>query len=209
MKPFTRVTGVAIPLIEDDVNTDQIAPVGGGAKLSENYAETLFKNRRRLDNGAEDPAFVFNQPKFRTGSILVSGRNFGCGSSRESAVWVFQAVGISCIVARSFADIYRENCLQNGVLPVTLPDAEADRLEAAVLVADGAPVFTADLEARTLIGPDGLIIGFEISDADRTRLLEGLDDIGMTLKSLADIEAFEQARRNDAPWTQHANASSL
>lgn len=209
MKPFTRVTGVAIPLIEDDVNTDQIAPVGGGAKLSENYAETLFKNRRRLDNGAEDPAFVFNQPKFRTGSILVSGRNFGCGSSRESAVWVFQAVGISCIVARSFADIYRENCLQNGVLPVTLPDAEADRLEAAVLAADGAPVFTADLEARTLIGPDGLIIGFEISDADRTRLLEGLDDIGMTLKSLADIEAFEQARRNDAPWTQHANASSL
>ena len=209
MKPFTRVTGVAIPLIEDDVNTDQIAPVGGGAKLSENYAETLFKNRRRLDNGAEDPAFVFNQPKFRTGSILVSGRNFGCGSSRESAVWVFQAVGISCIVARSFADIYRENCLQNGVLPVTLPDAEADRLEAAVLAADGAPVFTADLEARTLIGPDGLIMGFEISDADRTRLLEGLDDIGMTLKSLADIEAFEQARRNDAPWTQHANASSL
>ena len=209
MKPFTRVTGVAIPLIEDDVNTDQIAPVGGGAKLSENYAETLFKNRRRLDNGAEDLAFVFNQPKFRTGSILVSGRNFGCGSSRESAVWVFQAVGISCIVARSFADIYRENCLQNGVLPVTLPDAEADRLEAAVLAADGAPVFTADLEARTLIGPDGLIIGFEISDADRTRLLEGLDDIGMTLKSLADIEAFEQARRNDAPWTQHANASSL
>ncbi len=209
MKPFTRVTGVAIPLIEDDVNTDQIAPVGGGAKLSENYAETLFKNRRRLDNGAEDPAFVFNQPKFRTGSILVSGRNFGCGSSRESAVWVFQAVGISCIVARSFADIYRENCLQNGVLPVTLPDAEADRLEAAVLAADGAPVFTANLEARTLIGPDGLIMGFEISDADRTRLLEGLDDIGMTLKSLADIEAFEQARRNDAPWTQHANASSL
>ena len=92
---------------------------------------------------------------------------------------------------------------------MTLPDADADRLEVAVLAADGAPVFTADLEARTLNGPDGLNIGFEISDADRTRLLEGLDDIGMTLKSLADIETFEKARRVDAPWTQHANASAL
>ena len=209
MKPFTRVTGTAIPLIEDEVNTDQIAPIGAGAKLSEDYTQTLFRNRRRRDDGTEDPDFVFNLPRFRTGVMLVSGRNFGCGSSRESSVWAFQAVGISCIVARSFADIYRENCLQNGVLPVTLPEAEADRLEQAVLAADGMAPFTADLVEKIITGPDGLLIRFEIADSDRTRLLEGLDDIGLTLKHLGEIESFEAARRIDAPWTQWADTSHL
>ena len=209
MKAFTSVNGVAIPFLEDDVNTDQIAPVAGGTKLNENYAETLFRNRRRFDDGAEDPGFVFNKPQFRSGVMLVSGRNFGCGSSRESAVWAFQAIGISCIVARSFADIYRENCLQNGVLPIVLNDADADRLDAAVVAVNGAAPFTVDLVARAITGPGGFHLAFEIPEADRTRLLEGLDDIGLTLKHRAEIEAFEEAIARARPWSQKADASSL
>jgi 3-isopropylmalate/(R)-2-methylmalate dehydratase small subunit len=209
MKAFSSVTGVAIPFLEDDVNTDQIAPVAGGTRLNENYAETLFRNRRRFDNGDADPDFVFNKPQFRTGVMLVAGKNFGCGSSRESAVWVFQAIGISCIVARSFADIYRENCLQNGILPIVLGEADADRLDAAILAADGAAPFTVDLVARAISGPNGFHLSFEIPEADRTRLLEGLDDIGLTLKHRAEIEAFEARIAQAKPWSQVADASSL
>lgn len=209
MKAFTSVTGVAIPFLEDDVNTDQIAPVAGGTRLHEDYAQTLFRNRRRFDNGVDDPDFVFNKPHFRSGVMLVAGRNFGCGSSRESAVWVFQAIGISCIVTRSFADIYRENCLQNGILPVVLADAEADRLDAAVVAANGGELFTVDLVARAISGPDGFHLAFEIPDADRTRLLEGLDDIGLTLKHRAEIEAYEARIAQAKPWAHVADASSL
>lgn len=209
MKAFTKATGVAIPFLENDVNTDQIAPVGGGVKLHEDYAETLFKNRRRRDDGSEDEAFVFNRPEFRRGAILVTGHNFGCGSSRESAVWVFQAIGVSCIVARSFADIYRENCLQNGVLAIVLSDDDADRLEASVVAANGAAEFIVDLVERSIAGPDGLRLSFEISEAERTRLLEGLDDIGLTLKQRLEIEAWEKRMAAEMPWAQRANASAL
>jgi 3-isopropylmalate/(R)-2-methylmalate dehydratase small subunit len=209
MKAFTKAMGVAIPFLENDVNTDQIAPVGGGVKLHEDYAETLFKNRRHRDDGSEDETFVFNRPEFRRGAILVTGHNFGCGSSRESAVWVFQAIGVSCIVARSFADIYRENCLQNGVLAIVLPESDADTLEASVVAANGAGAFTVDLVERTIAGPGGLHLSFDISEAERTRLLEGLDDIGLTLKQRAEIEAWEKRMAADMPWAQSANASAL
>ena len=204
MQPFTQISGPAVPFLEDDVNTDQMAPVGGGARLSEDYAETLFRNRRRRNDGSLDPDFVFNKPQFARATMLVAGKNFGCGSSRESSVWVFQAVGIRCIVARSFADIYRENCLQNGVLPIVLAEADAARLEAAVVKADGDAPIGVDLVAQTITGPDGLSISFEISAADRTRLLEGLDDIGLTLKSLAEIESWEARMKTQLPWQQQS-----
>ena len=209
MKAFTRVAGTAIPFLENDVNTDQIAPVGAGARLTEDYAQTLFRHRRRGADGAEIPDFVFNQPQFRTGAILVSGRNFGCGSSRESAVWTFLAIGVTCIITRSFADIYHENCLQNGVLPVTLPDMQADQLQVAVVASNGAEPFTVDLVSQEIMGPNGLRITFDISASDRTRLLEGLDDIGLTLKHKAEIEAFEKKIAQQLPWSQRADASSL
>lgn len=209
MKAFIKATGVAIPFLENDVNTDQIAPVGGGVKLHEDYAETLFKNRRRRDDGSEDETFIFNRPQFRRGAILVTGQNFGCGSSRESAVWVFQAIGVSCIIARSFADIYRENCLQNGVLAIVLKEEDADRFEASVTSANGNGEFTVDLVERTIAGPDGLQLSFDISEAERTRLLEGLDDIGLTLKQRAEIEAWEKRMAAEMPWAQSANASAL
>ena len=205
MEPFTRLRGVAVPLLEDDVNTDQIAPVGNGHKIDQDYAEILFMRRRRLDNGALDPDFAFNKPQYARPSILVAGRNFGCGSSRESAVWAFMAVGVRCIVARVFADIYRENCLQNGVLPITLSDADAGRFEQLVVAADGAADFEVDLVAQKITAPSGDVFAFDFPAADRLRLLEGLDDIGLTLKHADEIAAYENRVAGQSPWQQRAD----
>ena len=204
MEKFTSVSGVAAPLIEDDVNTDQIAPVGGGPRLNQNYADILFLNRRKGPDGKPDVQFVFNKPHYARPMILVTGRNFGCGSSRESAVWAMAAVGIRCIIARSFADIYRENCLQNGIVPVTLSAADADALEAKVLTVDGASTFTADLENQRVICPDGTFYRFDLPAADRMRLIEGLDDIGLSLKLAGEIAAWEKRAEVDTPWMQRA-----
>jgi 3-isopropylmalate/(R)-2-methylmalate dehydratase small subunit len=204
MVPFTTVTGIAAPLIRDDINTDEITPIQIARALKPDYAELLFMRTRQRADGSPDPDFVFNRPQFRRPAILVTGRNFGCGSSRESAVWAMLAVGIRCVVAKSMADIYRENCLQNGVLPVELADPEADALAARVVAADGAVPFTVDLTAQRIGGPGGPDLGFEIPAADRTRLLEGLDDIGLTLKHAAEIAAFEQRARDEHPWRQTA-----
>lgn len=205
MQPFTVHTGVAVPLIEDDINTDQITPVH--RSLEPNYAELLFRRRRQLPDGRPDPDFVLNQPQFSKPGILVTGRNFGCGSSRESAVWTMSGNGIRCIVARSFADIYRENCLQNGVLPVELRPADVAPFEARVIAAAGAAPFTVDLRARTISGPGGADIAFDMADSDRLRLLEGLDDIGLTLKHAQDIAAWEQRTAGERPWLQIATDS--
>ncbi len=204
MVPFTTVTGIAAPLIRDDINTDEITPIQIARTLAPDYAELLFMRTRERADGSPDPDFVFNRPQFRRPAILVTGRNFGCGSSRESAVWALLAVGIRCVIAKSMADIYRENCLQNGVLPVELADPEADALAARVVAADGAVPFTVDLTAQRIGGPGGPDLGFEIPAADRTRLLEGLDDIGLTLKHAAAIAAFEQRARDEHPWQQAA-----
>src|SRR5947209_405130 len=142
----------------------------------------VFARARQRDDGSDNPDFVLNRPQFREPGILVTGNNFGAGSSREAAVWGMLANNIRVIVARSFADIYRENCLQNGLLPVTLTPADAEAFEARVVATNGAAPFTVDLAAQRISGPGGGDIAFEIPAADRMRLLEGLDDIGLTLK---------------------------
>ena len=207
MQPFTSVTGVAVPMLEDDVNTDQIAPVQMARGLKPDYRALLFLRQRRLSDGSENPDFVLNKRQFRAPAILFTGKNFGCGSSREAAVWGMLATGIRCIIARSFADIYRENCLQNGLLPVELPQAEADAFEARVIASNGAAPFTVDLESQRISGPGGPDIAFDIPAADRMRLLEGLDDIGMTLKHAADIVEWERRMRGEQPWLQTAEDS--
>jgi 3-isopropylmalate dehydratase small subunit len=204
MQPFTTITGTAVPLIEDDINTDQIAPVQMARALKPDYADLLFKRTRTRADGSPDPDFALNRPQFRNPAILVTGRNFGCGSSREAAVWSMLAVGIRAIVARSLADIYRENCLQNGVLPVELPPDKAAQLEARVIAADGARPFTVDLVEQRISGPGGPDITFDIPAADRMRLLEGLDDIGLTLKHAEEIAAWERRVAGEAPWAQVA-----
>lgn len=204
MQPFTRHTAIAAPLLQDDINTDQIAPVLHVRGLKEDYRAMLFHRARRREDGSDNPDFVLNKPQFRNAGILVTGNNFGAGSSRESAVWSMLANDIRVIVARSFADIYRENCLQNGLLPIVLAPAAADAFTARVIAADGAAPFTVDLETQRISGPGGDDIAFEIAPADRTRLLEGLDDIGLTLKHMADIVSWEKRAATAQPWLQTA-----
>jgi 3-isopropylmalate/(R)-2-methylmalate dehydratase small subunit len=207
MQPFKSHTGIAVPLLQDDINTDQIAPVQAMRNLKPDYKQLLFMRARKRDDGSENPDFVLNKPQFRNPGILVTGQNFGAGSSRESAVWGMLANNIRVIVAKSFADIYRENCLQNGLLPIVLAPAEADAFEQRVIAANGAAPFTVDLETQAVSGPGGADITFDIAAADRMRLLEGLDDIGLTLKHTEDIMAFEQDMARDQPWLQTARDS--
>src|SRR4051795_11490551 len=140
MQPFSSHTGIAVPLLQDDINTDQMAPVQAMREMKPDYKKMLFMRSR-----AENPEFVLTQPQFQNPGILVTGQNFGAGSSREAAVWGMLANGIRVIVAKSFADIYRENCLQNGLLPVTLRSKDADPFIARVIAVNGAAPFTVDL----------------------------------------------------------------
>ena len=207
MQPFTSHNAVAAPLLKDDINTDQIAPILHSRGLKEDYKAMLFHRARTREDGGEDPDFVLNKPQFRAAGILVTGNNFGAGSSRESAVWSMLANNIRVIVARSFADIYRENCLQNGLLPIVLEPGEAEAFIARIVRVDGAGPFTVDLVTQRISGPGGADIAFDISAADRTRLLEGLDDIGLTLKQMADIVKWEQRAATAQPWLQTARDS--
>ena len=199
MQPFRTHTGVAVPLLKDDINTDQVAPVQAMRDMKPDYKKLLFMRAR-----AEDKDFVLNQPQFADPGILVTGQNFGAGSSREAAVWGMLANNIRVIVAKSFADIYRENCLQNGLLPVVLDAGEQDSFIARVVAVNGAAPFTVDLVTQTISGPGGPDIAFDIPAADRTRLLEGLDDIGLTLKHDGEIKAWEQRMAAAQPWLQTA-----
>jgi 3-isopropylmalate/(R)-2-methylmalate dehydratase small subunit len=207
MQPFTAHTGIAVPLLADDINTDQIAPVQAMRNLKPDYKALLFMRARRRDDGSEDPSFVLNQPRFRNPGILVTGHNFGAGSSREAAVWGMLANNIRVIVARSFADIYRENCLQNGLLPIVLAPQDAQEFEARALEVNGAAPFTVDLIAQRITGPGSCEIAFEMPPADRTRLLEGLDDIGLTLKHAETITSWERRMAAEQPWLQSATDS--
>jgi 3-isopropylmalate dehydratase small subunit len=208
MQPFTSHTAIAVPLLQDDINTDQIAPIVHGSRsLKEDYRAMLFMRARRRDDGSEDPNFVLNRPQFRAAGILVTGQNFGAGSSRESAVWCMVANDIRVIVARSFADIYRENCLQNGLLPIVLGAQDADAFTARVVAVDGSAPFTVDLVSQRITGPGGPDIAFDIAAADRMRLLEGLDDIGLTLKHMDEIVGWEQRAFTAQPWLQRAQDS--
>jgi 3-isopropylmalate/(R)-2-methylmalate dehydratase small subunit len=202
MQPFKSHTGVAVPLIADDINTDQVAPVQAMRDLKPDYKKLLFMRTR-----SEHPNFVLNKPQFANPAILVTGQNFGAGSSREAAVWGMLANNIRVIVAKSFADIYRENCLQNGLLPVVLGPADADAFIARVVAANGSAPFTVDLQSQRISGPGGPDIAFDIPPSDRMRLLEGLDDIGLTLKHTGEIVAWEKLMAASQPWLQEARDS--
>lgn len=204
MQPFTTHTAIAAPLLADDMNTDQIAPFLRSGSLKDDYKVVLFNRQRFREDGSEIADFVLNKPQFRNAGILVTGNNFGAGSSRESAVWSMLANNIRVIVAKSFADIYRENCLQNGLLPIVLDASVADTFIARVVEADGAAPFNVDLVKQRISGPGGQDVSFEIPAADRTRLLEGLDDIGMTMKHAEDIVSWEKQAATAQPWLQQA-----
>jgi 3-isopropylmalate/(R)-2-methylmalate dehydratase small subunit len=203
MEPFRTFSGVAAPLLVDDIDTDQIAPASvDSRRLDPDYGAMFFARKRRRADGSEDPAFVLNREPHRHASILVTGTRFGCGSARESAIWALMGFGIRAIVARSFAEMYRENCLRNGVLPIVLDAADRAAFEADVVAVDGAAPFTVDLRDPHVAGPDGRRYAFTIDPSDRIVLLEGTDLIALTLRHAAAIDAVEARMRESRPWLQ-------
>lgn len=202
MERFTRLEGVAAPLMRANIDTDAIIPSREMKRVSKSgLSDGLFANWRYADVAAreEDASFVLNQPPYRHAPILVTGANFGCGSSREHAVWALHEYGVRCIVAPSFGAIFQSNCVRNGILPVVLSENEAQALGALVEAAPGARL-AIDLEAQTVTPPGGPALDFEIADGDREMLLEGLDMIGVTLKRHAQIDAFEAGYRQAGRW---------
>jgi 3-isopropylmalate/(R)-2-methylmalate dehydratase small subunit len=177
-----------------DVNTDVISPAHGGKG---SLALSAFAPIRYLRDGGDDPSFVLNRERFRGAPILLAAQNFGCGSSRESAVWSLRALGIRCVIATSFGDIFFGNCFQNGVLPIVLDETVLDTL--AEEVADGAPL-EVDLRASVVRSPRGVSIPFSVDPLRRRQLLEGLDDLDAGLLRRDEIRAFQRTDRVLRPW---------
>ncbi|HXP29839.1 MAG TPA: 3-isopropylmalate dehydratase small subunit [Stellaceae bacterium] len=200
MDKFTVLTGIAAPLPMINVDTDKIIP----ARYLKTIARTglgiaLFSELRYRPDGSENPDFVLNQPAYRKATILVAGENFGCGSSREHAPWALLDFGIRCVIAPSFADIFHNNCFQNGVLPIKLPHAVVAELMADAKKGANARL-TIDLDKQTITRPDGTIVRFDIDGFRKHCLLNGLDDIGLTLQKDKAIAGFEAKRKQSQPW---------
>lgn len=198
MQPFTVVAGAAVPLMRANVDTDVIIRIERLTSLArEQLGPYALEALRYRADGSEDPECVFNQPAFRGAPVLLAGANFGCGSSREGAVWALMGLGVRCVIAPSYGDIFYNNCFQNGVLPIQLPAGTVQAL--AVQCARGAHV-RVDLVSATLSAPDGVTIAFPVDPLRREALLHGLDDIGLTLKDDALIRAWQQGDRALRPW---------
>lgn len=204
MKTVSTISGVAAPLALANVDTDVIIRIEKLAQCPRSeLGAWAFGPLRFLDGGSENPDFVLNQAGWRGAPILVAGPNFGCGSSREHAVWALQGMGIECVIAPSFGDIFRSNCFQNGVLPVQLADADAKALLAFLEERRqaGQPArITVDLASQTIRWPGGADLAFAIEARRRRALLEGLDEIGLTLTHLPQIDAWQAADRQRRTW---------
>jgi 3-isopropylmalate dehydratase small subunit len=199
MLAFTRLDGRAAPLPIANLDTDQIIPKQFLKTVErEGLGKGLFFDLRFDGDGREKPDFVLNQPGFKNAHMLIAGENFGCGSSREHAPWALLDFGITCVIAPSFADIFYENCFQNGVLPVVLPDEQVRRLTAEAK--GGNHVFSVDLEAQTVTAPSGEIFQFDIDPGRKEKMLKGLDAVGETLEHAGEIGVFEQRRKLAQPW---------
>ena len=200
MEKFTKLTGVAAPLPMRNVDTDMIIPKQFLKTIKRTgLGKSLFFEMRFDEAGKEIPDFVLNQPAYRRATILVTGENFGCGSSREHAPWALLDFGIRCIVATDFADIFYNNCFQNGILPIKLPQADVDKLMDDASRGSNATV-TIDLESQEIRGPDGGVIKFDIDPFRKHCLLNGLDNIGLTLEKQKAIDAFEEKTQTARPW---------
>lgn len=199
MEAIRNVTGVAAPVMAPNTSTDILIPSREITSASrEGYGPKLFAAWRYNPDGSENTAFVLNRPPWRESRILIAGENFGCGSSREMAVWALVQFGIRCIVAPSYAPIFRENCLRNGLLPVVLPQAEVEKL--GVHAQSSPRGWTVDLESCSVTMPEGAQLAFEIDAREREQLLQGLDPIGVTMRQAPAIAAFIAADRRSRPW---------
>jgi 3-isopropylmalate/(R)-2-methylmalate dehydratase small subunit len=201
MEKFTTLTGVAAPLPLRNVDTDMIIPKQFLKTIKRTgLGKSLFFEMRYDQDGKEVPDFVLNKPAYRNARILIAGENFGCGSSREHAPWALLDFGIRCVVAPDFADIFYNNCFQNGILPIKLPQAEVDKLMDDASRGANATI-SIDLEKQEIRGPDGGIIKFDIDPFRKHCLLNGLDNIGLTLEKQHAIQAFEEKVQAARPWT--------
>ena len=198
MVPLRQVTGVAAPFPRHNLDTDTIIPKQFLKTIERTgLAKGLFYDLRTGLDGVQRPDFVLNQPTYRDAKILVVGANFGCGSSREHAVWALLDAGIRVVIGTSFADLFYQNCFKNGLLPITLPAESVSRLMAD---ADRGARLTIDLEKQQITRQDGEVVVFEVERYRKEMLLGGLDEIALTLRHRGSIEAFEGAQRAERPW---------
>jgi len=200
MDKFTKLTGVAAPLPMRNVDTDMIIPKQFLKTIKRTgLGKSLFFELRYDDAGKDISEFVLNQPAYRDAKILVTGENFGCGSSREHAPWALLDFGFRCVIAPSFADIFYNNCFQNGILPIMLPQADVDKLMDDASRGANATI-TVDLESQEIRGPDGGAIKFDIDPFRKHCLLNGLDNIGLTMEKHEHIQTFEEKAAVAKPW---------
>jgi 3-isopropylmalate/(R)-2-methylmalate dehydratase small subunit len=200
---FSVVSGPAAPLMIDNVDTDAIIPAPWVLSFGSRFSEGLF-GRWRYTGGErgnpENPEFILNRPAYRQAKFLIAGENFGCGSSREHAVWALRGFGIRSVIAKGFGDIFYSNCFKNCFLPLALPADEVDRLAATAESVAGERPMSIDLERCTLTTPDDRILHFELDATHRRALLDGLEFIDQTLLHAAEIELFERRDRLSRPW---------
>ena len=200
MDKFTTFTGIAAPMPKINIDTDAIIPKNFLKTIKRTgLGKHLFHEQRYDNNGDENPDFILNKPAYRESEIIVAGENFGCGSSREHAPWAIKDFGIRCVIAPSFADIFYNNCFKNGILPIALPQEQVDVLMKDAEKGSNARM-TVDLEAQTVTTSDGEAFGFEVDAFKKHCLLEGLDDIGLTMEKSASIDAFESSSATARPW---------
>ena len=200
MEPFKKLDGIAAPLNMINVDTDMIIPKQFLKTIHRTgLGKALFDEMRYNPDGSENPDFVLNKPAYRKAQILVTGENFGCGSSREHAPWALLDFGIRCVIATSFADIFYNNCFKNGILPIKLPQETVDKLMDDAERGSNARI-SVDLETLEIRGPDGGMVKFEVDEFRRQCLLNGWDDIGLTLRDEDKITSYEARHKADAPW---------
>jgi len=209
MDKFTKMTGIVAPLDRANVDTDAIIPKQFLKSIKRSgFGPNLFDEWRYLDHGEPgmdntgrplNPGFVLNQSRYQGASVLLARKNFGCGSSREHAPWALLDYGFRVIIAPSFADIFFNNCFKNGILPIVADEAVVDRLFGEVAATEGYSL-TVDLEAQTVTTPSGEVVGFDVDPFRKHCLVNGLDDIGLTLQHVDDIRAYEARRKTEAPW---------
>ena len=200
MQKFTSLTGIAAPLPIMNVDTDMIIPKQYLKTIARTgLSRGLFSEMRYLESGGENPDFVLNQPAYRGASILVAGDNFGCGSSREHAPWALLDFGIRCVISTSFADIFYNNCFKNGILPIVVSKADLAKLMDDAERGSNATL-TIDLENQEIRGPDGGTLKFDVDAFRKHCLIEGLDDIGLTMVKGKSIDTYEAKAAGDRPW---------
>jgi 3-isopropylmalate/(R)-2-methylmalate dehydratase small subunit len=200
MEKFTEVTGVAAPLPMINIDTDMLIPKQFLKTIKRTgLGKHLFEEMRYTADGKEKPDFVLNQPAYRGSKVLVAGANFGCGSSREHAPWALADFGVRCVIASSFADIFYNNCFQNGILPLILPQDQVDLLMEDAKNGANARL-TIDLPNQVVVRPDGGKIPFEMDPFRKRCLVEGLDSIGLTMEKNKEIVSYEDQHKATTPW---------